>query len=330
MRKLLVGVAGMVVLVGVVWSLVPGVRRLLPGKQVTLAKRELPGAALLFPADKTAPEPLDYQAGRVEAELPAGGLAQLEWLTGEPLAPDALEAALVGPMRAKHDASITARADIVVAGQTGRRWLLGGKRINMALSIWPCGKRHFSLTVAAHGDITALDGRIRDSFECKPDPALDGKRRSIDVELDLGPDFGLGSENPLTVVSLDGDVVVVVPYAQNLPPDARSSDQVSPGVMDAVAASAGVTGTSFKAMTVSHAGADRHMWSATGDMGGARKRLVSALVNCGATKYLALHLGDPSTPESRARELVLGARCAKNPKRPPPFEQVARALRNTQ
>ena len=192
MRKVLVGVAGMVVLAGVVWSLAPHIRRLLPGKQVTLARRELPGAALLFPAGKPAPESQDYQAGRVELELPAGGLAQLEWLTGAPLPPDALEAALVGPMRAKHGVSISARSEIVVAGQTGTLWLLTGKRINMALSIWPCGKRHFSLTVAAHGDVTALDGRIRDSFECKPDPALDGKRRSIDVELDLGPDFGLG------------------------------------------------------------------------------------------------------------------------------------------
>ena len=62
--------------------------------------------------------------------------------------------------------------------------------------------------------------------------------------------------------------------------------------MDSVAASAGVTGTSFEAMTVSHGGTNRHIWSAVGDMAGKRKRLVSALVNCGATKYLALHLGD--------------------------------------
>ena len=55
------------------------------------------------------------------------------------------------------------------------------------------------------------------------------------------------------------------------------------------------------------------MWSAVGDMAGARKRLVSALVNCGATKYLALHLGDPAQPESRGRDLVLAARCTKNP-----------------
>ena len=83
-------------------------------------------------------------------------------------------------------------------------------------------------------------------------------------------------------------------------------------------------------MTVEHAGATRQMWSTIGDMSGQRKRLVSALVNCGATKYLALHLGDPSKPESRARDLVLGARCAKNPKRPPPFEDVARGLGKTQ
>ena len=57
----------------------------------------------------------------------------------------------------------------------------------------------------------------------------------------MGPDFGLGSEDPFTVVSLDGDVVVVLPYARNLPPDARGSDQLAPGVMDTVAASARVT-----------------------------------------------------------------------------------------
>ena len=68
MRRLLVGVVGLVVLAGVVWSLAPHIRRLLPSKQVELARREVPGAALLFPPGKPAPEQHDYQEGRVEVD----------------------------------------------------------------------------------------------------------------------------------------------------------------------------------------------------------------------------------------------------------------------
>lgn len=53
-------------------------------------------------------------------------------------------------------------------------------------------------------------------------------------------------------------------------------------------------------------------------------RMLSLTINCGTETYLAFYLGEQAKPEASGRDLLLGARCSKNPKRPPPFAEVAR------
>ena len=105
--------------------------------------------------------------------------------------------------------SLAERRPVKVAGNSGMRWLLRGKQIDLVVSDWTCGKRSFNLIVGGRKDVGPLEQRIRDSFECRPDPARDGKANVIGVEFDLGPDFGLDGENPLTMLSLAADALVV-------------------------------------------------------------------------------------------------------------------------
>jgi hypothetical protein len=59
-------------------------------------------------------------------------------------------------------------------------------------------------------------------------------------------------------------------------------------------------------------------------MDGEPRRMLSTPVTCGPEKYIALYMGDAAKPEARGLDLLLGARCARPPKRPPPFAEVAR------
>ena len=71
-------------------------------------------------------------------------------------------------------------------------------------------------------------------------------------------------------------------------------------------------------------GGARKVWYGQGMIEGEPRRMLSTAVVCGADKYIALYMGDAAKPESRGLDYLLGARCAKTPKRPPAFEEVAR------
>jgi hypothetical protein len=316
--------AVVVVVVGVAFWQTPRVARMLR-KDVELTRRELPGAALLMPAGKALEEKIAYQDGGLEIQFGGAGRAKISWSTSEPLTDSEFETMLVRPMQQALSLSIAERAPVTVVGKPGSRWLLRGEQIDLIVTEWACGKRSFNLIVGARKGASVLEQRIRDSFECTPDPALDGKARVIGVELDVGPDFGLDGENPLTIVSLDADGLVVSVFTGRESPADAKFDEIMPKLMDGIATGSGVTGTSFKTKMVERGqGGPRKVWSGQGTMDGEPRRMLSTAVVCGADKYIALYMGDAAKPESRGLDYLLGARCAKNPKRPPPFDVVAR------
>lgn len=317
--------AVVVVVVGVAFWQTPRVARMLRG-DVELTRRELPGAALLMPAGKTLEEKIAYEDGSLEIQFGGAGRAKISWSTGEPLTDGEFETMLVKPMQEALGLSVDERGPVKVAGNPGARWLLRGKQIDLIVSDWACGKRSFNLIVGSRKGASLLEQRIRDSFECRPDPALDGKASVIGVEFDVGPDFGLDGENPLTIVSLDADGLVVSIFSGRESPADAKFDEIMPKLMDGIATGSGVTGTSFKTKMVKRGpGAPRKVWYGQGTTDGEPRRMLSTAVVCGADKYIALYMGDAAKPESRGLDYLLGARCAKNPKRPPPFDEVARA-----
>ena len=78
MRRLILGVVGLLVLAAAVWSQAPRIARVLR-KEVQLTRRELPGAALLFPAGKAVQEKIDYAEGMLEIQFGSTGRANLTW-----------------------------------------------------------------------------------------------------------------------------------------------------------------------------------------------------------------------------------------------------------
>ena len=289
--------------------------RLLPGGKVELARREVPGAAFQFPVGKVKDEKLDYEEGKVGVEVARGSLAQIEWNTGE---------MLVGPVRESLRLSVVEHADVLVGGGAGQRWLLRGNGIEMSLAVWSCGKRFFTLTHASGQSTTALERSILGSFVCKPDPARDGRLPVVGVELDLAPDFGMTEENPLTVVSLDDEGLVISPYTGNEAPDDPKYDELMPRFLSGVATTAGASGASFRVTTLQRGGATRKLWRGAGEMNGQRIRLLATALRCGSEIYLAIYMGPDAKPEAGALDLLLRPRCSKSPKRPPPFAEVAR------
>jgi hypothetical protein len=323
MRRLILGVVGLLVLAAAVWSQAPRIARVLR-KEVQLTRRELPGAALMFPTGKALQEKIDYADGRLEIQFGATGRANLTWTTSEALTDDEFETMLVKPLQESLDVSLAERGPVKVAGNPGTRWLLRGKQIDLVVSDWMCGKRSFNLIVGGRKDVAPLEQRIRDSFECRPDPARDGKASVIGVEFDLGPDFGLEGDNPLTMVSLAADALVVSVYTGRESPADPKFDEIMPLLMDGIATGSGITGTSFKTKMVERGqGGARKLWYGQGTMDGERRRMLSTAVVCGADKYIALYIGDAAQPESRGSNLLFGARCTTTPKRPPPFAEVA-------
>jgi hypothetical protein len=317
-----------VVVVGVAFWQAPRLAHLLRD-DVQLTRRELPGAALLVPTGKAkangTQDKVAYEDGRIEIPFGSSGRVNLTWTTSEAMTDDEFETILVKPLQESLGLALAERGPVKAAGNPGTRWLLRGKQVDLAVTDWTCGKRSFNLTVAAHKRAALLEQRIRDSFECKPDPALDGKAGVIGVEFDVGPDFGLGEDNPLTLVSLDGDGLVVSVYSGRESPADAQFDEIMPRIMDGIATSSGVIGTSFKAKMIERGvGGARKLWYGQGTTDGEARRLLSTAIVCGADKYIALYMGDAARPESRGVDYLLGARCAKAPKRPPALAEVAR------
>ena len=315
--------AGVALVAGVLWSQAPRLARLLPGK-IELARREVPGAAFQFPVGKVKEQKLDYEAGKVSVEVARDSIAAMEWETGEMLSREELENVIIRPVRESLGLSVVEQADVLVAGGAGHRWFLRGGNIQMTLSAWPCGQRFFTLTHASGKNPAALERRILDSFECKPDPARDGKQRVIGVEVDVGPDFGMTEENPLTVMSLDSEGLLISPYTGNEAPDDTKYDEIMPLFLRGVANTAGLTGASFRATTLRRGGATRKVWRGAGQLEGEGRRLLAASLRCGSEVYLTLYMGPDTKPEAGALDLLLRPRCSRSPKRPPPLAEVAR------
>jgi hypothetical protein len=194
----------------------------------------------------------------------------------------------------------------------------------MALSVWPCGKRFFTLTHASDNNPAALERRILDSFECKSDPARDGQQRVIGVEVDLGPDFGMTEENPLTVMSLGSEGLVISPYTGTTPPDDPKYDEIMPRFLNSVATTSGVSGPSFQVTTLRLAGGTRKLWRGAGEMDGHAMRLLATSLRCASEVYLTFYMGPDAKPEAGALDLLQRPRCSQRPKRPPRFAEVAR------
>ena len=324
MRWLIGATVGFVALAALVWWQSPRVARLLR-KDVQLARRELPGGAIAFPEGKLLQEDLSYPEGKVLVRVGSARFG-LSWNTGEAMTTGELETILIEPLRDALAMSVVERNTVVTGGKSSSRWLMRGSGVDAVVSAWTCGKRWFNLSVTAPSNVNgpAIEQRIRDSFTCSPDPQCDGKPSVIGVEFDLGPDFGMGEENPLTLMSLDHDALVVSVYTGNEPVDHPKFDSFMPRLMDGIATSAGIVGTSFQVATIDRGGHPHKVWRGAGKMSGVPTRMVSTAITCGPRTYLGMYMGQEAYPESRAMDLLFSARCTETPKRPGAFDDVAR------
>ena len=292
---------------------------------VPLARRELPGAAILFPSGTVDDERLDYEDGKVSIETRSGRV-MLRWSTRDMPSPDMLERYFVTPTLEAHGASVLERGEIRVGGSRGRRWRAGAGELYIGVSMWPCGRRYFDLTATGKSNLSDVERHMRASFMCKPEPALDGQRGAIGVQIDPGPEFGTGKEIPLILASLDRETVIVGTYTPTHLPDDPGFGGYSDRIFEKMTELMGVSTPSFMATTVTRdGGAPRTVWRGIGKRKEQRVRMLATVVDCGATeRYLALYLGPEAKPEAPALDVLFAARCEANPTRPPPFADVAR------
>ena len=124
MRWLIGAVVGFLALAALVWWQSPRVARLLR-KDVQLARRELPGAAIAFPEGKLLQEDLAYPEGKVLVRVGSARFG-LSWNTGEGMTTDELETILIAPLRDSLGLSVAERNTVVTGGNTGSRWLMRG------------------------------------------------------------------------------------------------------------------------------------------------------------------------------------------------------------
>jgi hypothetical protein len=174
MRPLIAALAGVLASSSVAWAKGAGPATA-QRASVELAKRAVPGAALLFPVGKVTRDEPGHETGKFQVQIGEGGRAQLGWTTGDPLSAEELDRTLVKPLRQSMGLSIAQMGPVRVAGNPGSRWVLRNDNGSMILSVWSCGKREFHLIVVHRDDPAGLERRIRDSFVCKPDPGRAGK-----------------------------------------------------------------------------------------------------------------------------------------------------------
>src|SRR5262249_33720278 len=154
-------------------------------------------------------------------------------------------------------------------------------------------KRWFNLNVTSpsNADGPALEQRVRESFACTPDPKRDGKPSVIGVEFELGPEFGVGEQNPLTLMSLDRDALIVSIYNGNEPADHPKFDSLMPRLMEGVATNAGLIGTSVAVATIDRGGRPHKVWRGSGTLSGEPTRMLSTAITCGPRTYLGMYMG---------------------------------------
>lgn len=175
MRWLIAAVAGGIVASSLTWSKGPALASP-PPAGVELARREVPGATLLFPKGKVTRHEPGAESGKLQIELGDGGRAQIGWTTGDPLSAEELDKTLIKPLRQAMRLSIAQLGPVRVAGNPGNRWVLRNEMGSMIVSVWSCGRREFHLIVVRQGESpSGLEQRIRDSFACRSDPARNGK-----------------------------------------------------------------------------------------------------------------------------------------------------------
>jgi hypothetical protein len=323
-------VVGLVALGGL-WTRVPRIPD--PGAeldaQLPLVRRQLPGASIQLPAGKDVTSRLDYQQGRVVVELASPpARVNLDWNTAEMLTADELHRALIGPLAQAAKMSVVERAEIPVGNVSGVHWRLRAmeSRTGWLIStVWPCGRRRFSLAVVSPGEGSKLEARLRASFECKPDAERDGKARAIAVQFDLPSDFGLAKKNPLIFASLDGQAITVASLGHAVSVESEGAKALIRNLLTASAVAAGALDATFEPMTVEKTnGGGRKVWRGRGTRNGEAVRLWSALIECGADAYLAVHFAPATQSETAAAGLLVAARCSPAPTLPRPFDEIAR------
>ena len=301
--------------------------------EASLRPRELPGAAVNFPAATDPQDRLDYEDGQIQSKWSEPGWLQLSWGTSEMMTDTELRRGLLDPLvfslwKTVPDVTVEA-AEVVVAGSRGIRYLVsdGHRRRLLAASVWPCGKRVFTLMGQLGG--VGLEPAVRGSFTCTPDAARDGAHRPIGVEVDAGSEFGLldtQGASTVGVASLDGDVILVARLPGSRMTEESRAELLPQFFGQILGAALDANTASFGPMTRERGPAgERPVWHGTGRGGGQALRLLVVEIDCGPDHYLGIYYGGVARPEARGLGPLLGARCAAAPRRPPPIAEVARA-----
>ena len=339
MRRLILGVVGLLVLAAAVWSQAPRIARVLR-KEVQLTRRELPGAALLFPAGKALQEKIDYADGRLEIQFGSTGRANLTWTTSEALTDDEFETMLVKPLQESLDVSLAERGPVKVAGNPGSRWLLRGKQIDLVVSDWTCGKRSFNLIVGGARTSPPWNSASATASNAGPTRRATARRASSAWSSTWAPTSGSTAKtrsrwcrwtrtrwwSPSTP-------------AASLRPTPKF-DEIMPLLMDGIATGAGITGTSFKTKMVERGkGGARKLWYGQGTMDGERQadaehgrglrqrqvprplhratrpaRIARRSICCSARAARRRPKRPPRSPRSRARRARAATSAAASPK----------------
>ena len=327
-RAVVVTAVGLAALGGV-WSRAP--RFLERRAKHSLARLELPGASVWFPAaaGTERKDRLDYDAGNIRNELSGGGYVLLNWSTRE-MTSDAEQRRTLDPLveatqKALRTDLTLEGTETTVAGSSGLHYVMHDApgRIIFAMTVWPCGTRLFTLSGGFAG--AALEQAIRDSFACAPDPAREGKRTAIGVELDAGPEFGwVDSPGRITLASLDGEALGVVRFPMDHTPG-EAGEEFIRGALARLMGDEKSPASFSRGTLESGPYGDRIVWRGHKDEGAKPMRLLAVGIACSPDQYLGIYYGSAAFPEARSLGPLLAAHCTATPKRPPPLSEVTSA-----
>jgi membrane associated rhomboid family serine protease len=313
---------------GGVWALLPRLTLLRAhGASVELVRRQFPGATIMLPDGAESEVTTTYQQGHLRLTFPEGGGLAFEWRTTEVPTEAEAERLVIEPLAKATNTIVAEHATISVGGRGGLRYIL--KRStgepNLAVTILPCGKRTFSFVVGAQGRVAQLEERIRESFTCDPDPAVDGILPSkVNVLVALGPDWGTVEEGGTGVAfaSLDGEFYVVSPIPPHIKPKGDNTKAIMPHFLRSWVSAIQATEASFEESAV--AGGPSPLWRGHGKRGGKAVLMFASILSCDESPYIVFYLDPGEHPDRDRLGLIGSARCAKAPARPLPFADLAR------